>query len=120
MNTAALSAFAALGGSALGGITPLMSNYLIQRGLTSPHVYRDIVAYEWLKSHPGTRTFRQPCVSMVLGLTNPTASVGWTTGWLREKSTNPCLGTVNQRLRRHIRQRELVESQQTCGWTSDL
>jgi len=34
MNTAALSAFAALGGSALGGITPLMSNYLIQRGLT--------------------------------------------------------------------------------------
>jgi hypothetical protein len=34
MNTAALSALAALGGSALGGITPLVSNYLIQRGLT--------------------------------------------------------------------------------------
>jgi hypothetical protein len=34
MNTATLSALAALGGSALGGITPLISNYLIQRGLT--------------------------------------------------------------------------------------
>ena len=34
MNPATLSALAALGGSALGGITPLISNYLIQRGLT--------------------------------------------------------------------------------------
>ena len=34
MEGAALSALAALGGSALGGLTPLMSNYLIQRGLT--------------------------------------------------------------------------------------
>jgi len=34
MNTAMLSALAALGGSALGGITPLISNFLIQRGLT--------------------------------------------------------------------------------------
>lgn len=34
MDTAALSALAALGGSALGGITPLVSNYLIQKGLT--------------------------------------------------------------------------------------
>jgi len=34
MNAASLSALAALGGSALGGITPLISNYLIQRGLT--------------------------------------------------------------------------------------
>jgi hypothetical protein len=34
VNTAALSALAALAGSALGGITPLISNYLIQRGLT--------------------------------------------------------------------------------------
>jgi len=33
MNTATLSALAALGGSALGGITPLVSNYLIQKGL---------------------------------------------------------------------------------------
>ena len=33
-NTATLSALAALSGSALGGITPLISNYLIQRGLT--------------------------------------------------------------------------------------
>jgi hypothetical protein len=34
MNAAELSALAALGGSALGGITPLVSNYFIQRGLT--------------------------------------------------------------------------------------
>jgi hypothetical protein len=34
MDTAALSALAALGGSALGGITPLVSNYLIQKGMT--------------------------------------------------------------------------------------
>jgi len=34
MNPATLSALAALGGSALGGITPVISNYLIQRGLT--------------------------------------------------------------------------------------
>jgi len=34
MDTAALSALAALGGSALGGITPLVSNYLIQKSLT--------------------------------------------------------------------------------------
>ena len=34
MNPATLSALAALGGSALGGITPLISNFLIQRGLT--------------------------------------------------------------------------------------
>ena len=34
MNSATLSALAALGGSALGGITPVISNYLIQRGLT--------------------------------------------------------------------------------------
>ena len=34
MNPATLSALAPLGGSALGGITPVISNYLIQRGLT--------------------------------------------------------------------------------------
>jgi hypothetical protein len=34
MNAAALSAIAALGGTALGGLTPLISNYLIQKGLT--------------------------------------------------------------------------------------
>jgi len=34
VDTPALSALAALGGSALGGITPLVSNYLIQKGLT--------------------------------------------------------------------------------------
>jgi hypothetical protein len=34
MNTAVLGALAALSGSALGGIAPLISNYLIQRGLT--------------------------------------------------------------------------------------
>ena len=34
MEAAALSALAAIGGSAFGGLTPLVSNYLIQRGLT--------------------------------------------------------------------------------------
>ena len=34
MNDALISAVAALTGSALGGVTPLVSNYLIQRGLT--------------------------------------------------------------------------------------
>jgi hypothetical protein len=34
MDGAVISALAALGGSALGGVTPLVSNYLIQRGMT--------------------------------------------------------------------------------------
>jgi hypothetical protein len=34
MDGAVISALAALAGSALGGITPVMSNYLVQRGLT--------------------------------------------------------------------------------------
>jgi len=34
MNGAGISALAAIGGSALGGLTPLISNYLIQRSLT--------------------------------------------------------------------------------------
>src|SRR5580693_4072933 len=34
MNDALISAVAALTGSALGGVKPLISNYLIQRGLT--------------------------------------------------------------------------------------
>jgi hypothetical protein len=34
MDAALISALAALAGSALGGITPILSNYLIQRGLT--------------------------------------------------------------------------------------
>jgi hypothetical protein len=34
MNEALISAVAALTGSALGGLTPIISNYLIQRGLT--------------------------------------------------------------------------------------
>jgi hypothetical protein len=34
MNDALISAVAALSGSALGGLTPIVSNYLIQRGLT--------------------------------------------------------------------------------------
>jgi len=34
MNGAGISALAAIGGSALGGLTPLISNYLIQRNLT--------------------------------------------------------------------------------------
>jgi hypothetical protein len=33
MNDAMISAVAALTGSALGGLTPIVSNYLIQRGL---------------------------------------------------------------------------------------
>jgi hypothetical protein len=34
MNGAELSAVSALAGSALGGLTPIISNYLVQRGLT--------------------------------------------------------------------------------------
>jgi hypothetical protein len=34
MNGAEISAIAALSGSALGGLTPIVSNYLVQRGLT--------------------------------------------------------------------------------------
>ena len=34
MNGAEISAIAALSGSALGGLTPIISNYLVQRGLT--------------------------------------------------------------------------------------
>ena len=34
MTGAGISALAAIGGSALGGLTPLISNYLIQRSLT--------------------------------------------------------------------------------------
>ena len=42
MNEAVVSAVAALTGSALGGITPIISNYLIQRGLTQ----RELLTHE--------------------------------------------------------------------------
>jgi hypothetical protein len=49
MNGAVVSALAALGGSALGGITPLISNYLIQRGMTARELLsRDLVSRQTL------------------------------------------------------------------------
>ena len=42
MNDAVISAVAALTGSALGGLTPIISNYLIQRGLTQ----RELLTHE--------------------------------------------------------------------------
>ncbi len=42
MNEAVISAVAALIGSALGGLTPIISNYLIQRGLTQ----RELLTHE--------------------------------------------------------------------------
>lgn len=42
MNEAVISAVAALTGSALGGLTPIVSNYLIQRGLTQ----RELLTHE--------------------------------------------------------------------------
>jgi hypothetical protein len=42
MNEALISAVAALTGSAVGGLTPIISNYLIQRGLTE----RELVTRE--------------------------------------------------------------------------
>jgi hypothetical protein len=42
MNAAVVSAVAALTGSALGGLTPIISNYLIHRGLTQ----RELLTHE--------------------------------------------------------------------------
>jgi hypothetical protein len=42
MNEAVVSAVAALTGSALGGLTPIISNYLVQRGLTQ----RELLTHE--------------------------------------------------------------------------
>lgn len=51
MNGAAISALAAIGGSALGGLTPLISNYLIQRGLTERELLnRELAARQSLYS----------------------------------------------------------------------
>ena len=51
MNGAVISALAALGGSAFGGITPLISNYLIQRGMTAREMLsRELVARQTLYS----------------------------------------------------------------------
>jgi hypothetical protein len=51
MNGAVVSALAALGGSALGGITPLISNYLIQRGMTTRELLsRELVSRQSLYS----------------------------------------------------------------------
>jgi hypothetical protein len=51
MNGAVISALAALGGSAFGGITPLISNYLIQRGMTAREMLsRELVSRQTLYS----------------------------------------------------------------------
>ena len=51
MNGAVISTLAALGGSALGGMTPLMSNYLIQRGTTEREMLnRELAARQTLYS----------------------------------------------------------------------
>jgi hypothetical protein len=51
MNGAVISALAALGGSAFGGITPLISNYLIQRGTTARELLsRELVSRQTLYS----------------------------------------------------------------------
>jgi hypothetical protein len=51
MNGAVVSALAALGGSALGGITPIVSNYLIQRGMTERELLsRELVSRQTLYS----------------------------------------------------------------------
>jgi hypothetical protein len=51
MNGAVISALAALGGSALGGITPLISNYLIQRGMTEREMLsRELISRQTLYS----------------------------------------------------------------------
>ncbi len=42
INEAVISALAALTGSAVGGLTPIISNYLIQRGLTQ----RELLTHE--------------------------------------------------------------------------
>jgi hypothetical protein len=42
MNEVVISAVAALTGSALGGLTPIISNYLVQRGLTQ----RELLTHE--------------------------------------------------------------------------
>lgn len=51
MDGAVISALAALGGSALGGITPIMSNYLIQRSMTEREMLsRELVSRQTLYS----------------------------------------------------------------------
>jgi hypothetical protein len=51
MNGAVISALAALGGSAFGGITPLISKYLIQRGMTAREMLsRELVSRQTLYS----------------------------------------------------------------------
>jgi hypothetical protein len=51
MDGAVIGAMAALGGSALGGITPLISNYLIQRGMTEREMLsRELVSRQTLYS----------------------------------------------------------------------
>jgi hypothetical protein len=51
MDGALISALAALGGSAFGGITPLISNYLIQRGMTEREMLsRELMSRQTLYS----------------------------------------------------------------------
>ena len=61
MDGAVVSALAALGGSAFGGITPLLSNFLIQRGMTEREIMsRELVSRQTLYSdfiQLGTRIY---------------------------------------------------------------
>lgn len=51
MDGAVISALAALSGSALGGVTPILSNYLIQRGMTEREMLsRELVSRQTLYS----------------------------------------------------------------------
>jgi hypothetical protein len=51
MDGAVIGALAALGGSAFGGITPILSNYLIQRGMTEREMLsRELVSRQTLYS----------------------------------------------------------------------
>ena len=51
MDGAVISALAALAGSALGGVTPIMSNYLIQRALTEREMLsRELASRQMLYS----------------------------------------------------------------------
>jgi hypothetical protein len=52
MNEAVVSAVAALTGSALGGLTPIISNYLIQRGLTQ----RELLTHELVERQTYTQS----------------------------------------------------------------
>jgi hypothetical protein len=65
MNGAVVSALAALGGSAFGGITPLISNYLIQRGMTA----RELLSRELASRQTLYSDFIQFCTKLYVSAT---------------------------------------------------